>query len=371
VTLLALALSRAVETRALELGFDAVGVGPATIPPHAAGFERWLDAGYAGTMDYLARTRAERVDPALLLPDARSVVAVALNYNSGPIRAPASPAQPVGEASEGAVEAPSEGVEAPSDEDTWKPVARYARGRDYHDVMRPRLRALVDFIDRAAAQGTRSRAAVDTSAVLERDLAARAGLGWIGKNTNLLRPQSGSYFFIGIVLTTAMLEPTLEQPDRCGTCTACLDACPTRAFVAPYVLDARRCLSYLTIEHRDDIPLDLAPQIRDWVFGCDVCQEVCPWNRRAPTTREPALTPAGPLGSIASLLDLDEGSFRARFRPSAIARAKRRGLVRNAALMLGNRRDPESEPALRRLTADSDPVIRRAAAWALGRLTHD
>lgn len=341
MTLVALALTRAVEARAIELGFDAVGIGPATTPPHAADFERWLDAGYAGTMHYLARTRAERVDPARLLPGARSAVAVALNY------APPSDA---------------------SDLDGWRPVARYARGRDYHDLMRPRLRAVADFIDRAAEPGTRSRAAVDTSAVLERDLAAGAGLGWIGKNTNLLAPQAGSYFFIGIVLTTAALEPTSEQPDRCGTCTACLDACPTRAFVAPYVLDARRCLSYLTIEHRDDIAPDLAPHIHDWVFGCDVCQEVCPWNRRAPATREPALAPAGRLGSLTSLLDLDEASFRARFKPTAIARTKRRGLVRNAALAAGNRRDPSAAPALRRLAGDRDPVVRRAAEWALRRL---
>jgi epoxyqueuosine reductase len=362
MTLTTLALTRAVEARALELGFDAVGIGPATIPPHAANFEHWLEAGYAGTMHYLVRTRAERADPARLLPGARSVVAVALNYNSDPVRAPASSAQAQGEVSEGV-------VQTPSDEDDWGPVARYARGRDYHDVMRPRLRTLADFIEQAAGPGTRSRAAVDTSAVLERDLAARAGLGWMGKNTNLLAPELGSYFFIGVVLTTAALEPGAEQPDRCGTCTACLDACPTRAFVAPYVLDARRCLSYLTIEHRDDIAPDLAPSIRDWVFGCDVCQEVCPWNRRAPPAREPALAPTGRLGSIVSLLELDEESFRARFRPSAIARAKRRGLVRNAALVLGNRGGLSAAPALRRLTEDGDPVVRRAAAWALGRLT--
>jgi epoxyqueuosine reductase len=416
VTLIKLALTQAVRARALEAGFDAVGVGPATAPLHAAAFDRWLEAGYAGTMQYLARTRAERADPARLLPGVRSVVAVALNYNPGPdttrlrapargsdlpgevsegaapppvenpkgaaeapadenynpgpqrdaarLRAPASPAQSIpvrGEVSEGA-------VEAPSDKSDWATVARYARGRDYHDLMRPRLRVLADFIDRATGPGTRSRAAVDTSAVLERDLAARAGLGWIGKNTNLLAPEAGSYFFIGIVLTTADLEPDTEQPDRCGTCTACLDACPTRAFVAPYVLDARRCLSYLTIEHRDDIAPDLAPDVRDWVFGCDVCQEVCPWNRRAPATREPALTPADRLGPLTSLLDLDDAAFRTRFGNSAISRAKRRGLVRNVALVLGNRRDASAAPALRRLAGDSDPVVQRAARWALARL---
>jgi epoxyqueuosine reductase len=339
MTLVGLALTRAVKARALELGFDRVAVGPATPPPHAAAFERWLDAGYAGTMAYLARTRAARVDPGQLLSGARSVVAVALSYNPGP------------------------GQPGAGD---WAPVARYARGRDYHDLIRPRLQAVAAFVDAAAA--ARSRAAVDTSAVLERDLAARAGLGWIGKNTNLLSPDLGSYFFIGIVLTTAALEPDAEQPDRCGTCTACLEACPTGAFAAPWVLDSRRCISYLTIEHRGDIPGNLAARLGDWVFGCDVCQDVCPWNRKAPAGREPALRPAEPLGTLAALIDVDEAAFRARFRGSAIWRAKRRGLVRNVALTLGSRRARDAAPALRRLLGDADAVVRRAAAWALRRI---
>ncbi len=339
VTLTQMALAQAVKDRALALGFDRVAIGPADRPEHAQAFERWLDAGHAGTMDYLARTRADRVDPARLLPDARSVVAVALSY---------APPQP-----------------EPVD---WAPVARYARGRDYHDLMRPRLEQLAAFIADAAGPGTRSRAAVDTSAVLERDLAARAGLGWFGKNTNLLMPDLGSYFFIGIVLTTAVLPPDASLPDRCGTCTACLDACPTRAFTEAYVLDARRCISYLTIEHRGDIDPDLAPGLGHWLFGCDVCQEVCPWNRRAATTREPALVPSEPLGPPEALLDLDDTEFRRRFRGSALSRTKRRGLRRNAALWLGNQRRAESTPALERAGADDDTVVQRAARWALARI---
>lgn len=342
MTLLGTALTQAVAARARELGFDRVATGPAAPPEHAGAFERWLEAGHAGTMDYLARTRAQRVDPQRLLPGARSIVAVALNYNP----------------------APGDAID-----DDWQPVARYARGRDYHDVIRPRLRALAAFIDEAA--GSRSRVAVDSSAVLERDLAARVGLGWIGKNTNLLSPELGSYFFIGIVLTTAALEADDAQPDRCGTCTACLEACPTGAFVAPYVLDARRCISYLTIEHRGDIAPGLVPAVADWVFGCDVCQEVCPWNRKAPPTREPALAPSAPLGPLQALLALDDPAFRARFRGSAISRAKRRGLVRNVALALGNRRDSRARRALQRLLDDGDPVVRRAAATALGRIETD
>jgi epoxyqueuosine reductase len=337
MTLAGLALAAAVRERARALGFDRAAIGPAE-PRHGAAFERWLAAGYAGTMGYLARTRAERLDPTRFLPGARSVIAVAMLYDT---RAPAG---------------------------DWAPVARYARGRDYHDVMRPRLESLARFVDEAAGPGTRSRAAVDTSAVLERDLAAGAGLGWIGKNTNLLSPELGSYFFIGVVLTTAALEPDGPQPDRCGTCTACLEACPTAAFPAPYVLDARRCLSYLTIEHRGDIEESLKPAVTDWVFGCDVCQEVCPWNRKAPAAREPAFSPAAPLGEPAALLDLDEASFRSRFRASAVRRARRSGLLRNVALALGNRRDPAAVPALRRAARDADPVVAGAAAWALERI---
>jgi epoxyqueuosine reductase len=305
MTLLTLTLSRAVKGRALELGFDRVAVGPATPPDHGEAFERWLDAGHAGTMSYLERGRPDRLDPGRLLPGARAVVTVALSY------APA---------------------EDPVD---WRGIARYARGQDYHDVMRPRLAELARFID--AAAGAQSRAAVDTSAVLERDLAARAGLGWFGKSTNLLDQTLGSYFLIGVVLTTAELPFDTPVPDRCGSCTACLDACPTEAFVAPYVLDARRCISYLTIEYRGEIPEDMRGGVGDWVFGCDVCQEVCPWNRKATAGRDPALQPGPPPPPVETLIEMDDAGFRARFGGSAIARAKRTGLARNARVVLANR----------------------------------
>jgi epoxyqueuosine reductase len=340
VSLVGLALGRAVRARALELGFDRVAIGPAAPPEHGAELEAWLDAGYAGTMDYLERGRADRLDPARLLPGCRSVVAVAMSYNPG----------------------------ASSKADDWRPVSRYARGRDYHDVIRPRLLELGAFIRTAAGGSVTSRAAVDSSAVLERDLAARAGLGWIGKNTNLLTPSLGSYFFIGIVLTTAPLPFDEREPDRCGTCTACLDACPTRAFVAPYVLDARRCISYLTIEHRGDIAGELAEQMGEWAFGCDVCQEVCPWNRKAEPGHEPALAPSGSLGRLESLLELDPDAFRARFRGTALWRTKRAGLLRNAAVALANRGERGAVGALTRALGDEDAVVRRAAAWALAKL---
>src|SRR5262245_13388281 len=220
------ATARRLKERARELGFDRVTVGPASPPAHATAFEAWLDAGHAGSMAYLQRGRDKRLDPGGVLPGARSVVTCALGYFQG---------------------ADARGPEG---------VARYAWGDDYHAVMEPRLRALADTIAEIAP-GTVSRAYVDTGPLLERDLAARAGLGWIGKNTMLLHPDLGSFFFVGTVLTTAEIEADATLPDRCGTCTRCLDACPTGAFVGPYVLDARRCIAYLTIEHRGPIPTEL------------------------------------------------------------------------------------------------------------------
>ena len=282
MSLVGLALGSVVKARARELGFDRVAIGPAEPPEHGDALEAWLDAGYAGTMSYLDRGRADRLDPARLLPGARSVVAVAMSYNPG---------------------------SSTESQDDWRPVSRYARGRDYHDVIRPRLVELGEFIGSASGARVASRAAVDSSAVLERDLAARAGLGWVGKNTNLLTPSLGSYFFIGIVLTTAVLPFDQREPDRCGTCSACLDACPTRAFVAP-----------------------------------------------------------GVFGELETLLGLDPVEFRARFRGSALTRTKRAGLLRNAAIVLANRGERRAVGALNRALGDEDAVVRRAAAWALAKL---
>jgi len=315
VTLAAATLSESVKARALELGFDRVAIGPAAPPEHGPAFTQWLEAGYGATMSYLARRAGERLDPTRALPGARSVVCVALNYYQG---------EAAGDAS-------------------WAPVARYAWGRDYHSVMTPRLAELGAYL--AEACGARSKGYVDTGPVLERDLAARAGLGWIGKNTMLLHPDLGSWFFVGVLLTTAALDVNEALPDRCGSCRACLDACPTGAFVAPYVLDARRCISYLTIEHRGDIEPALAGQLGPWQFGCDACQSVCPWNRKAPVTRESELRPTTPYPGASRIAAMSDAELRERFADTALLRAKPAGLRRNAALALGSAVTSSEEPA--------------------------
>jgi epoxyqueuosine reductase len=248
-------------------------------------------------------------------------------------------------------------------------VSRYAWGADYHELIRRRLERLAEFL-RGQVAGAAVRGVVDTAPLLEREFAQLAGLGWIGKNTLLLNKQFGSWFFLAALLTDVELD--YDEPhavDHCGTCRACLDACPTGAFVAPYVLDARRCISYLTIELKGSMPAELRPMLDDWLFGCDVCQDVCPWNQRAPMAGEPALSPAPEMNPVelAGLFALDDNAFRRRFRPTALWRAKRRGLLRNAATVLGNQRHPAALPALARGLCDDEPVVRAACAWALGR----
>jgi epoxyqueuosine reductase len=306
VTLASVTLGESVRARALALGFDRVAIGPASPPEHGDALRRWVEAGYAGTLGYLERRLGERMDPARVLPGARSVICVALNYYQG----------------------------EPAPDLSWASVARYAWGRDYHDVMKPRLDALGAHL--AEACGAASRAYVDTGPVLERDLAARAGLGWIGKNTMLLHPDLGSWFLIGVLLTSAALDFDDPLPDRCGSCRACLDACPTGAFVAPYVLDARRCISYLTIEHRGAIDPALEGELGPWQFGCDVCQDVCPWNRKSPVTREGAFLPAVPHPGAEAIGAMGDEELRACFQGTALLRARPAGLRRNAALAREN-----------------------------------
>ncbi|MBM4011805.1 MAG: tRNA epoxyqueuosine(34) reductase QueG [Planctomycetes bacterium] len=329
---------------ALRLGFSRVGITTVVEPPHHESFRGWLAQGLAGaTEEWLERHEPLRRTAAALLDGVASVVMLATDHATLPDPAHAAPGQ--------------------------GRVARYAWGDDYHDLLRARVNALAAWLE-GRVPGCRTRGVVDSAPLAERDFAWAAGLGWFGKNTMLISPTAGSYFFLTGFLTDLPLpadEPL--RTDHCGTCTACLDACPTSAFPEPGVLDASRCISSLTVESREPVPLELRAGMGDWLFGCDVCQEVCPWNRHAPGSGEPALQPrigqaTLPLGEI---LALDESGFRRRFRGSAIRRAKRSGLLRSAAIALGNRPDPASLPALAAAAHDGDPVIREAARWALAR----
>jgi epoxyqueuosine reductase len=338
------ALEDRIKEQARRFGFELAGIAAASL---ADGFDRflaWLEAGHAGEMAYMHRHAEARRHPQGVLAGVRSVVMLGMSYK--PAKLP-------------------EAGEVPSAR-----VARYARGLDYHDVLRERLNRLLDWV-KAAAPGCQGRGVVDTAPLLERDFARRAGLGWFGKNTMLLNKRFGSYFFLGALLLDVELKPDPpHETAHCGTCTACLDACPTQAFPAPGVLDSRRCISYLTIELRGPVPADLRPGVGEWLFGCDVCQEVCPWNRKAPAGTEPAFRARPDLEAVdpVELLGLSEEEFRARFRGTALLRSKRRGLLRNAALVLGNRGDPAALPALRRALADPEPLVREAAQWAIDRI---
>jgi epoxyqueuosine reductase len=336
-------LEQLIKAQAFGLGFDLVGItslGPAETAP---AFERWLDAGYAGDMKYLARGAEKRRDTRSPFPGAVSAIVVGLDYGG---RAPSGP------------------------------VARYARGLDYHDVMQERLRLLKSWIDEHLGRAVNGRAYVDTGPLLERDLARRAGLGWFGKNTNLVNPKIGSFFFIGALLVDVDLEP--DEPfeaDRCGTCTRCLDACPTDAFVSPRELDATKCISYLTIELRGPIPVDLREKIGNHVYGCDICQDVCPWNVSfAQELREEEFSPRAAIAEkdaralARTILEMDDDSYRDAFRGSPMKRATRSGLARNAAVVLGNVGDEEDIPLLRQVADETDDLVREHAEWALQKL---
>ena len=318
----------------LELGFDRVGFAPVGQQPDFARFEAWLADGCAAGMDYLSRGAEARRDPARLLPGARSVIMVSVSYH----------APPAGGDRGGEAAGPAAGSAAPAGAEETAPagfgrVSRYARGRDYHRVLKARLREAGRLLaERHGARAT--RICVDTAPLLERSLAARAGLGWIGKNTCLVDPELGSWTFLGGLITDLDLPPDAPQPDGCGDCRACLDACPTGALVAPGRLDARRCLSYLTIEHRGPIPPEPAARLGDRVFGCDRCQEVCPFNAVARATRREDFRPrpGQSLLELAPLLDLDRAGLVARFAGTPLMRAGEAGLARNARAVLDSQR---------------------------------
>jgi epoxyqueuosine reductase len=325
--------SAAIKRHAQALGLDACGITSADPSHHAAFFRQWAEEGRAGEMAWMAREPERRSDPRAVLPGARSLVVAGLNY--------------------------------------WQPartargrIARYALGDDYHEVLMDKLRELADAM---TASGATAKVYVDTGPVLEKPLAARAGLGWQGKSTMLINRRLGPWLLLGEIITTLALEPDQPEKDHCGSCSRCLDACPTRAITAPYQLDARRCIAYLTIELKGSIPEELRPLIGDRVYGCDECLDVCPWNRFAQATRETRFQVPDELrhAELRELLDLTAADFKRRFARSPILRVKRRGLLRNVCVVLGNIGTIDDLPALRRAEQHEEPLVREHAAWAV------
>ena len=339
------ALSLRIKEEAQRLGFELVGVSPVKLPPHEESFAEWLRKGLAGELGYMKRTEGLRRVPQKLVPWAESVVSVGMNYYT-PFPRPAACDRPIG----------------------W--ISRYAWGDDYHGLVKQKLDCLLDTVRKLHEKPVKGRVFVDSGPVLERDFAGVAGMGWIGKNTHLISPRKGSWFFLGELFLSVRLAYDRPIRDRCGKCDLCLVACPTAAFVGPYILDARRCISYLTIELKGSIPRHLRPLVGNHIFGCDICQEVCPYNVKAQPTSEQAYAPRGGLHApgLISLLSLTEEAFKRRFRGGPIIRAKRRGFLRNVAVALGNIRCREAAPALIPALDDPEPLVRVHVAWALGRI---
>ena len=327
-----------VKARARELGFEVCGVTSADPSRHAAFYREWIAEGKAGEMSWLGREPERRTDPRVVLPGARSVIVAGLNY--------------------------------------WQPqpkgrgrIARYALGEDYHAILLEKLAAFAADLEESGAQ---ARVYTDTGPVLEKPLAERAGIGWQGKSTMLIHPKLGPWLFLGEIITTLELEPDAPQRDHCGSCSRCITACPTGAITAPYQLDARRCIAYLTIELKGSIPVELRPLIGDRIYGCDECLEVCPWNRFAQRTRETRFL-VGPDGDsgrdqLHALLEISAAEFKRRFARSPILRVKRRGLLRNVCVALGNIGTAEDLPALEKAARHEEPLVREHAEWAMGRI---
>jgi epoxyqueuosine reductase len=365
-------LSERIKSRALELGFDLVGIAPAGIAPHAQAYAGWVASGFAGEMAYMTRDPDRRADLGRVLPNAQSIIVVGLSYYT--------------------IDLPDEVKNDPS----RGLIARYAWGVDYHEVMTPRLEDLAQFVrEESRSTGVpmpvETKVYVDTGPVLERDWTLASSLGFIGKNTCLIHPRMGSWLFLGVVITDVSLvldsapvpvtgvsvipRSNATRHDTsyigCGTCTRCLTACPTNAFPRPYILDARKCISYLTIELKGSIPIELRPLIGNRIFGCDICQDVCPWPTRFATpTKERAFFPVEVDRAAPKLIDLaqlGEEDFQQRFAGTPLLRSKRRGLLRNVAVALGNWKSLEAREALQRLADDPDPLIAEHARWGLAR----
>ncbi len=344
------ALRQAIDGEARRLGFHLTGVTTPDPPLHYPAFLEWLDAGYHGQMEYLSRERSRqrRADPATILPECRSILVLGMHY---------WPAEPDHDfASEG------KGC-----------VAAYAWGEDYHEVFKERLQALMSFIEQQVGHPVNHRWYSDTGPLMERDLAQRAGLGWIGKNTCLINPRQGSYFLLAEILLDLELEPDKPfEADHCGNCTRCLDACPTGCILPERMIDSTRCISYLTIELKGPIPLDLRTSLGNWVFGCDICQQVCPWNQKfAHPTGDPAFKSrpevTNPL--LRQEIALSQEEFSRKFKGSPVKRSRRRGYLRNVAIALGNLRNAKAVNELTgALVNDPEPLVRGHCAWAVGEI---
>ena len=339
------------KSHALELGFNLVGITPAAPSPYLDAYFRWVEAGMHGTMNYMARPdrQARRRDLNVILPHVRSLVVVGLDYTTNAVP-------------DDLLQDPSRGR-----------IAAYAWGLDYHDILAPRLEQLAQWMREASGRDISHRVYVDTGAILERSHAHQAGLGFTGKNTMLIHPRRGSTFFLGEILTDLEFDvyDSPQRPTLCGSCTRCLNACPTNAFPQPHILDARRCISYLTIEHKTAIDAHLRPLLGNWIYGCDICQDVCPFQRFALPTHESAFYPSD-LDRIApklvDILALDDITFHQRYYGSPIYRIKRERLVRNACIAASNWGHTDALPPLRSLLSDHDPFIRMHAAWSLHRI---
>ena len=349
-------MKTAILQRARELGFDDCRCTTAAPPASAAHFQQWLAQKNHGELQWLERNADKRVDPQLVLPGARSILTLAVSYETVqglglPVRR-SSTTQPQTLNSEPQT---SSGI-----------IARYAQFADYHDVLGDRLKTLTAFLAELAP-ATRSLWYVDTGPLLERDLAQRAGLGFVGKHTNLISRRLGNWIFLAEILTTLELEPDAPEKNHCGNCTRCITACPTAAITAPFTLDARRCISYLTIELKGAIPVELRPLLGNRIYGCDDCLAACPWNRfaRAGNLMQPHARADLAVPDLLELLALDDAGFKRRFAGTPVLRTKRRGLLRNVCVALGNTGDASALPALERATHDSEPLIAEHAAWAI------
>jgi len=332
-----------IRLKALELGFDGFGVAPPDVGDSGKWFQQWLAQNYDGEMAYIKRGEAKRLDLDLVLPGVKSVICLSTSYFTRPRTL--------------------DYLDEPETGD----ISNYALNLDYHDLIQPRLRQLQDYLAELFPN-CQTKGYVDTGPILEKPLAEKAGLGWIGKHTNLLTEGVGSYYFLSEILVDVALPLSGAAQDHCGTCTACIDICPTRAIVAPYVLDARKCISYLTIELKGAIPHEYRKAIGNRIYGCDDCQIVCPWNSYAVATEEPAFQEREGVKGLIELMQLDDEEFRERFRKSPVKRTKRRGLLRNVAVALGNSGQLEAVPVLTEALSDPEPLIRSHAVWALGEL---